>query len=51
MGDALRHGPEPGVRGSGYPPSADHWRPGAIFGVIFIGVFLLVGVPWVIMLS
>jgi L-tartrate/succinate antiporter len=44
-------GPSPVYYGSGYLPSADYWRLGAIFGVIFIGVLLLIGVPWVIMLS
>jgi L-tartrate/succinate antiporter len=44
-------GPSPVYYGSGYLPSADYWRLGAIFGVIFIGVLLLIGVSWVIMLS
>ena len=38
--------PDPVYYGSGYLPSADYWRMGAIFGVIFIGAYLLIGVPW-----
>jgi L-tartrate/succinate antiporter len=34
--------------GSGYLPAPDFWRLGALFGLIFFGVFLLVGVPWVL---
>jgi L-tartrate/succinate antiporter len=34
--------------GSGYLPAADFWRLGGIFGLIFITVFLTVGVPWVL---
>ena len=34
--------------GSGYIPAADFWRLGAIFGLIFIAVFLAIGVPWVL---
>lgn len=39
-------GPSPVYYGSGYLPAKDYWRLGAIFGVIFIGAYLLVGVPW-----
>jgi L-tartrate/succinate antiporter len=39
-------GPSPVYYGSGYLPSADYWRLGAIFGVIFIGAYLLIGLPW-----
>jgi len=39
-------GPSPVYYGSGYLPSADYWRMGAIFGAIFIGAYLLIGVPW-----
>src|SRR5678815_202761 len=35
--------------GSGYLPASDFWRLGGIFGLIFITVFLAVGVPWVLM--
>ncbi len=44
-------GPSPVYYGSGYLPSADYWRLGAIFGVIFIAVLLAVGVPWIMMLN
>jgi L-tartrate/succinate antiporter len=44
-------GPSPVYYGSGYLPSADYWRLGAIFGVIFIAVLLAVGVPWVMMVN
>ena len=37
-------GPSPVYFGSGYLPAADYWRLGAIFGVIYVAVFLLVGV-------
>jgi L-tartrate/succinate antiporter len=37
-------GPSPIYFGSGYLPAADYWRLGTIFGVIFLAVFLLVGV-------
>lgn len=39
-------GPSPIYYGSGYLPARDYWRLGAIFGVIFLLVFLLVGLPW-----
>ena len=42
-------GPSPVYYGSGYLPTRDYWRLGAIFGLIFFAVFLLVGVPWVLM--
>jgi L-tartrate/succinate antiporter len=32
--------------GSGYLPAADYWKLGAIFGVIFIAAFMLIGLPW-----
>lgn len=38
-------GPSPVYFGSGYLPAGDYWRLGAIFGVIFIAVFLLISVP------
>jgi L-tartrate/succinate antiporter len=37
-------GPSPVYFGSGYLPPSDYWRLGAIFGVIYIGVFLLAAV-------
>lgn len=39
-------GPSPVYYGSGYIPSADYWRMGAIFGAIYIGAYLLITVPW-----
>ena len=41
-------GPSPVYYGSGYLPSADYWRLGAIFGLIFLALFLLIGLPWVL---
>jgi L-tartrate/succinate antiporter len=41
-------GPSPVYYGSGYLPAADYWRLGAIFGVIYIVVFLLMGVPFLL---
>ncbi|MET1084937.1 MAG: DASS family sodium-coupled anion symporter, partial [Burkholderiales bacterium] len=41
-------GPSPVYYGSGYLPAADYWRLGAIFGVIYIVVFLLIGVPLIL---
>lgn len=32
--------------GSGYIPSADFWRLGAIFGIIYMILFLVIGLPW-----
>jgi L-tartrate/succinate antiporter len=32
--------------GLGYIPSKTFWRLGALFGIIFIGVLILVGIPW-----
>jgi len=41
-------GPSPVYYGSGYLPSADYWRLGAIFGALFLVVFMVVSVPWVL---
>jgi L-tartrate/succinate antiporter len=38
-------GPGPVYYESGYIPSADFWRLGTIFGAIFLGALLLIGVP------
>ena len=35
--------------GSGYLPSPDFWRLGAIFGLIYFGLLLAVGAPWVLL--
>jgi L-tartrate/succinate antiporter len=42
-------GPSPVYYGSGYIPSKDYWRLGAIFGVIFFVVLLVIGLPWIAM--
>ncbi len=39
-------GPSPVYYGSGYLPSKDFWRLGAIFGVLFIVAMLVLGLPW-----
>lgn len=44
-------GPSPVYYGSGYLPASDCWRLGAIFGVLFIAAFLLLGLPWMAMLG
>src|SRR5215467_5281703 len=41
-------GPSPVYYGSGYLPSGDYWRMGAIFGLIFFVVFMVLTVPWVL---
>ena len=38
-------GPSPVYFGSGYLPAADYWRLGAIFGIVYIVVFLVISVP------
>jgi len=38
-------GPSPVYFGSGYLPAGDYWRLGAIFGIIYIVVFLVISVP------
>jgi L-tartrate/succinate antiporter len=38
-------GPAPVYHGSGYLPSAAFWRLGAIFGAVFLGALLLLGLP------
>jgi L-tartrate/succinate antiporter len=44
-------GPSPVYYGSGYLPSADYWKLGAVFGVIFIAAFVLIGLPWMKMIG
>jgi L-tartrate/succinate antiporter len=44
-------GPSPVYYGSGYIPSADWWRLGAIFGAIYLAAFLCIGVPWVLLIG
>jgi L-tartrate/succinate antiporter len=44
-------GPSPVYYGSGYLPAKDYWILGAVFGVIFIAAFLLIGLPWMAMIK
>jgi L-tartrate/succinate antiporter len=44
-------GPSPVYYGSGYLPSKDYWRLGAVFGVLFIAVMLAVAVPWLALIG
>jgi L-tartrate/succinate antiporter len=39
-------GPSPVYYGSGYLPSRDYWRLGALFGLIFLATLLVLGTPW-----
>jgi len=41
-------GPSPVYYGSGYVPRKDFWRLGLIFGLIYLGALLAVGVPWLL---
>ena len=41
-------GPSPVYYGSGYLPAADFWKLGAVFGLVFFGLFLILAVPWVL---
>lgn len=41
-------GPSPVYYGSGYIPAKDYWRLGAIFGVIFFAVFMVVAMFWIV---
>jgi L-tartrate/succinate antiporter len=38
-------GPAPVYFGSGYIPRRDFWRLGLIFGVIFLGFLVVIGLP------
>lgn len=38
-------GPSPVYAGSGFLPGRDYWWLGAVFGIYFLAVFLLIGVP------
>jgi L-tartrate/succinate antiporter len=44
-------GPSPVYYGSGYLPSKDYWKMGGIFGLLFIAVFFLVGLPWLALIG
>jgi L-tartrate/succinate antiporter len=39
-------GPSPVYYGSGYLPTKDYWRLGAVFGVLFIAALLVMALPW-----
>jgi L-tartrate/succinate antiporter len=41
-------GPSPLYFGSGYIKSKEFWILGLVFGAIYLGVFLLVGFPWIL---
>ncbi|QJQ96363.1 MULTISPECIES: anion permease [Halomonadaceae] len=43
-------GPSPVYYGSGYLPGPLWWRLGAIFGLLFLIVWLGVGVPWLLLI-
>lgn len=44
-------GPSPVYYGSGFIPSGLWWRLGAIFGLIFLVMWLVIGIPWVLFIS
>jgi L-tartrate/succinate antiporter len=44
-------GPAPIFFGSGYITRAAFWTLGAAFGAFFLLVFLLIGIPWLLLLS
>ena len=43
---AASTGPSPFCYGSGYISRRAYWTLGLVFGVIYLGVLLLVGVPY-----
>jgi len=43
-------GPSPIYYGSGYLPTADYWRLGSIFGLLFLVLLIVIGYPWVSMI-
>ena len=44
-------GPAPVYFASGFIARRDFWRLGLIFGVIFLGALLLIGLPWLMLLG
>jgi L-tartrate/succinate antiporter len=42
-------GPSPVYFGSGFLPGPLYWKMGTIFGVIYMGAFFLITLPWVMM--
>lgn len=43
-------GPSPVYYGSGFIPGPLWWRLGALFGLLFLAVWLVVGVPWLLLI-
>jgi L-tartrate/succinate antiporter len=43
-------GPSPVYAGSGFLPGRDYWRLGAIFGAYFLAMYLLIGLPTLLLL-
>lgn len=43
-------GPSPIYYGSGFIPSKQWWFLGLIFGLLFLAVWLLIGVPWILLI-
>lgn len=41
-------GPSPLYYGSGYIKGKEFWVLGLVFGAIYLGVFLLIGFPWIV---
>lgn len=44
-------GPSPVYYGSGYIPGPLWWRLGAIFGLVYLAAWLLLGLPWLQMIA
>ncbi len=44
-------GPSPVYHGSGYLPSHDYWRLGAVFGAVFLVALLAIGIPWILLIT
>jgi len=44
-------GPSPVYYGSGYLPTRDFWRLGALFGAVYLAALLGIGVPWLLQLG
>ncbi|MDR3177619.1 MAG: DASS family sodium-coupled anion symporter [Campylobacteraceae bacterium] len=44
-------GPSPVYFGSGYIKGSDFWKLGAIFGLIYLVVFLVIEIPWVMSIA
>lgn len=44
-------GPSPVYYGSGYLPSKLWWMLGLVFGLLFLVVWLVIGVPWVLFIA